>query len=301
MALNNINASFTSFKRNNAESVLRNCVGPYSTSTVLDGGNTFDTTLLYTFNLTGLSGLKIQKVTFSVLLLNSNGDLESPKDYTMIAYKNDNQIGNSITATLPTSSSIKTTIPVQFYTSAQEEETTITKIQLQVNNTTVNSYFCITYINIEFFGYNQAVKVVFDGPSTTRTAGSIVCATHLVSKNAVNVSFSKDENNNFDSSTDNIDGRVYFRQDGIFVDGMQYAVTAPASTSKQGIVTLQNTFEIENGGIVAPTGTGVAASPQLVFNALATAKNYTDQQTNYSDDFERQQDTKLYIKWIEIS
>ena len=59
MALNNINATFTSFKRNDVESALRNCVGFYSSSDILDGGNTLDTTLSYTFTLTGLSNIKV--------------------------------------------------------------------------------------------------------------------------------------------------------------------------------------------------------------------------------------------------
>ena len=302
MALNNVNASFTSFKKNDSESLLRNCIGPYSTSNVLDGGNTLDTTLLYTFTLTGLNGVKIQKVTFSALLLNSGGDLESARDYTLVAYKNDSQIGNSITATLPGSSTVRTTIPIQFYTSSQEEEGATTRIQLQVNSTNFNCYFAITYLSIQFFGYSQEIRVVFDGPATSRSANSIICAKHLLNKNAVDVSFSKNDSINFDPSNDTTEGRIYFRQDGIFVDGTQYGTVTRASTTKQGVVIIQDTFQIEDGGIVAPTGVGVAASPQLVYNALATAKNYTDEQTNYSDDFERsQEDNKLYIKWIEIS
>ena len=303
MAINNVNATFTSFKRNDVESALRNCVGPYSTSIVLDGGNTSETTLLYTFTLTGLNNTKVQSITFSTLLLTQSGDLESAKEYVLIAYKNDTQVGNSIQATLPASSSTRTPIPVQFYTSTQEDEGNSTKIQLQVNSTNFNCYFGLLYVSIQLYNYDKEIKIVFDGPSTSRSANSIICATHLLSKNAVNVSFSKDSTNDFDPLTDTVEGRVYFKQNGIFVDGTQYGVTAPASTSKQGVVTLQDTFQVDpnDGAIIAPSGSGVAASPQLVYNALATAKNYTDEQTNYGDDFERQQDNKLYIKWIEVS
>jgi hypothetical protein len=39
----------------------------------------------------------------------------------------------------------------------------------------------------------------------------------------------------------------------------------------------------------------------LVYNTLASAKNYVDEQTNFSDDFIRKDDSKLYIKWLTIT
>lgn len=286
MAINNVNATFTSFKRNDIESSLKNCVGPYSTSIILDGGNTLETTLLYTFTLTGLNNTKVQSITFSTLLLTQSGDLESAKDYSLVAYKNDIQVGNSIQATLPASSSVRTPIPIQFYTSTQDDENNSTKIQLQVNATNFNCCFGLLYISIQLYNYDKEIRIVFDGPSTSRSANNIICATHLLSKNAVNVSFSKDNTRNFDSQVDITEGRIYFRQNGIFVDGTQYGVTAPATEQKLGLVKLSaSSFETETDpetgeviGIIVPSELGVAATPQLVFNALATAKNYTDEQ-----------------------
>lgn len=153
------------------------------------------------------------------------------------------------------------------------------------------------------------------------------------------VSFSKDSDNNFNTQQDTVEGRVYFRKDGIYVDGDLYANvggtnTGIATTSSYGSVQLADTMETginqETGQeyIIAPSGQGIAASPTLVLNALATAKNYVDAAiqgipagsggivakiednqgnvTNYgnevifSNDFEKT-DNRLYIKWLEIS
>ena len=100
----------------------------------------------------------------------------------------------------------------------------------------------------------------------------------------------------------------------------------PASTEQAGKVIIQHTFEIDpnDGGIIAPVGEGVAASPQLVYNTLATAKAYVDEQINnipvigvyiednngneekidnklvFSNDLVKT-NNKIYINWLEIS
>jgi hypothetical protein len=37
-----------------------------------------------------------------------------------------------------------------------------------------------------------------------------------------------------------------------------------------------------------------------VFNTLATVKNYVDEQTDFSDDFIKKDDKKIYIRWVTI-
>lgn len=121
-------------------------------------------------------------------------------------------------------------------------------------------------------------------------------------------------------------------------------IPLPKATQEQkGVVILSdNSFQIEHeldkegniisSSIIAPEGEGIAATPQLVFNSLASSKNYTDEQIGpireliegieapliiniendnnekellgeeltFSNDFE-QIDKKLYIKWLEIT
>ena len=99
-----------------------------------------------------------------------------------------------------------------------------------------------------------------------------------------------------------------------------------ASLNQFGKVKLQNSFEIDplDGGIIAPTAGGIAASPQLVYNTLATAKAYVDEQIDnipvigvyiednngieqkiderlvFSNDFEKA-NGKIHMNWLEIS
>ena len=76
-------------------------------------------------------------------------------------------------------------------------------------------------------------------------------------------------------------------------------------------------------GIIAPNESGVAASTLLVYNSINTLKTYTDklvegiptpsieleddtiekikEDYTFSDDFERDADNKIYIKWLEIN
>ena len=46
------------------------------------------------------------------------------------------------------------------------------------------------------------------------------------------VSFTKNPAGNFNSNNDTLTGRIYFRKDGIFVDGYQYSEVFPISTGQ---------------------------------------------------------------------
>ena len=81
--------------------------------------------------------------------------------------------------------------------------------------------------------------------------------------------------------------------------------------------------ETGESGIIAPNESGVAASTLLVYNTINTLKTYTDKLVEgiptpsieleddtieqikedyiFSDDFERDADNKIYIKWLEIN
>ena len=142
---------------------------------------------------------------------------------------------------------------------------------------------------------------------------------------AINVTFTKNPNIDFDPQVDTEEGKIYFRKNGIFVDGDQYSVKKSATQTSEGTVRLSDSsFEIaEDGGIIAPTEEGVAATPQLVYNTLATAKTYTDNKVasipkpsieqhdktvnkitrDYiiSDDFAIDENNKIYVAWVEIT
>lgn len=142
---------------------------------------------------------------------------------------------------------------------------------------------------------------------------------------AINVTFTKNPNINFDPQVDTEEGKIYFRKNGIFVDGDQYSTKKSATQTSEGTVRLSDSsFEIsEDGGIIAPTEEGVAATPQLVYNTLATAKAYTDNKVasipkpsieqhdktvnkitkDYiiSDDFAIDENNKIYVDWVEIT
>lgn len=142
---------------------------------------------------------------------------------------------------------------------------------------------------------------------------------------AINVTFTKNPNIDFDPQVDTEEGKIYFRKNGIFVDGDQYSTKKSATQTSEGTVKLSDSsFEIsEDGSIIAPTEEGVAATPQLVYNTLATFKAYTDNKVasipkpsieqhdktvnkitkDYiiSDDFAIDENNKIYVDWIEIT
>lgn len=142
---------------------------------------------------------------------------------------------------------------------------------------------------------------------------------------AINVTFTKNPNIDFDPQVDTEEGKIYFRKNGIFVDGDQYSTKKSATQTSEGTVKLSDSsFEIsEDGGIIAPTEEGVAATPQLVYNTLAIAKAYTDNEVaiipkpsieqhdktvnkitkDYiiSDDFTIDENNKIYVNWVEIT
>ena len=142
---------------------------------------------------------------------------------------------------------------------------------------------------------------------------------------AINVTFTKNPNIDFDPQVDTEEGKIYFRKNGIFVDGDQYSTKKSATQTSEGTVKLSDSsFEIsEDSGIIAPTEEGVAATPQLVYNTLVTAKAYTDNKVanipkpsieqhdktvnkitkDYiiSDDFAIDENNKIYVDWFEIT
>lgn len=302
--INNLRARFTGFYVNGQASRLVNCVGTYGTAEILNGGELEENTLQFDFQIQGLQDHTIKSIVVKSLLLTSDGNLQTTKNLTLGI----DSYGSIFRGNFVTSDSVKTIVSTEFNQVELQEQNEKTISVVVAMNSTGSCYYGLHSIIINLQDIDYAISITFTGPNTNRTTSSIVPATLIIKQGAVDVTFSKDPTMNYDSNVDNIEGRMYFKKDGIYVDGYQYGTVAPATEQKSGIVKLSgSSFEVivdEQTGqqqIVAPTEQGVAASTQLVYNTLATAKNYTDQQTNYSDDFERKEDTKLYIKWIEVS
>lgn len=358
--IDNLKAQAVSFKVNDESSRFQNVIN--GTDDILNGGELLDNTLEYTFKVTGLQNHTISSVVVKSLLLNSDDTYCSSRSITIGL----EDYGSIYRGTFKTSDSAKTIVSTEFTQSVLQETNQFDIILAVTTSSKESCYYGLQSIVINLSDIDYAVNILFSGPKTDRTVSSITVQPILVSKKAENVTFSKDPTKDFDNETDSVEGKIYFRKDGIYVDNVQYGITAPATSAKFGVVklndkieitdgivaptsvgvaatpqlvldTIQNittlidngivsagntelygsvklsgdSFEIEtvtdeNGniisqGIVAPTSVGVAATPQLVYNTLATAKNYTDEQTNYSDDFVRQEDNKLYIKWLEIT
>lgn len=302
--INNLKARFTGFYVNSQASRLVNCVGTYGTAEILNGGELEENTLQYDFKIQGLLDHTIKSIVVKSLLLNSDGSLATTKNMTLGI----DGYGSIFRGNFETSDSVKTIISTEF-NQVELQETNEKDISVVIAmNSSGSCYYGLHSVIINLQDIDYSISITFTGPNSNRTTSTIQTAVLLIKQGAVDVTFSKDPTTNYDSNVDSIEGRMYFKKDGIYVDGYQYGTVAPATEQKSGIVKLSgSSFEVivdeETGQqqIVAPTEQGVAASTQLVYNTLATAKNYTDQQTNYSDDFERKEDTKLYIKWIEVS
>lgn len=383
--INNLSASITSFKVNNINKNFQNSGGTYNTSSVLNGGETYDdgtqNVLSYSFKINGLIDHTIKSIIVNTLLLDSSGGLTETRKFRQVL---DGILVNSdITGNINT----KVIGSTEFNLNKTIEDSSY-EFTLELQNTSNKScYYCIESIIINLSDIKYKIHISFSGPVKGRRPSSILVNTLLQNLEAVNVTFSKDPTKEFDRETDTVEGRAYFRKDGIYVDNYKYSTTTQATASQLGLVKLQeelirdeegvivppdaqgvvpttglvynviqevqqgtilppdasienkgvvilsDTFNIdEDGGIIPPEEIGVAATPQLVYNALASAINYTDEQIapiqeiingieapliinieneegtieslgeelTFSNDFEKV-DKKLYIKWLEIS
>ena len=331
--INNISASLTSFKINDMESNLANVKGTYNTANLLNGGVTYDSklsqfnNLTYTFKINGLEGHTIKNIIVRSLLLTPTGDLHKGTKFNLTL----NTV--STTLNLEASDSVKTILPTAFSWN-QQIEGEFEIVYKADNITTEECCYCLQSILINLNDINYAIQITFTGPISQRTPSTIKAAALVLNKDSTEVSFSKDPINVYNRESDNVEGRLYLKQNGIYVDGYCYGTAAVATTEQSGIVKLsKESFNIaEDGGILIPTESGIAATPQLVYNALASSINYTDKQVEpikefingidaplivkildeneqkqslgkeltFSKDFEYT-DNKLYLSWLEIS
>ena len=331
--ITNIAAALTSFKINDSDARLVDNTGTYGTQDVLNGGELVDNTLSYSFSVNGLRDHRIGSITISAILLNADGSLATARNIkTQIK-----DFGNAKTQNFAVSDSQKVIIPITIENNVLVE-TNIFIFEVLISTTGQQSvYYAMTGITINLEDIPESVVLSFSGPASNRGVGNITIAPLIKIQGTETVTFSKDATVAFDPNVDSVEGRVYFRKDGIYVDNYKYGAVNPATENDLGLVKLFNSFKSDEDGIVAPTENNSAATPQLVYNAVASLKNYADDLVNgitapdifieaevtkvnpetgetettvedvplleavrFSDDFEATEENRIYIKWLEI-
>lgn len=331
--INNISAALTSFKINDSDARLVDNTGTYGTQDVLNGGELVDNTLSYSFSVNGLQDHRIGSITISAILLNADGSLATARNIkTQIK-----DFGNAVTQNFAVSDAQKVIIPITITNSVLVETNAFTFDVLISTTEQQSVFYAMTGITIDLEDILESVVLSFSGPASNRGVGNITIAPLIKIQGTEAVSFSKDATVTFDPNVDSVEGRVYFRKDGIYVDNYKYGAANAATENDLGLVKLFNSFKQDEEGIIAPTENNVAATPQLVYNAVASLKNYADDLVNgitapdifieaevtkvnpdtgetettvedvplleavrFSDDFEATDKNRIYIKWLEI-
>lgn len=331
--ITNIAAALTAFMVNDTNAKLIDNTGTYGTQDVLNGGELVDNTLTYSFSVNGLQDHKIGSITISAILLNSDGSLSTARNIkTQIK-----DFGNAITQNFAVSDAQKVIIPITITNSVLVETNAFTFDVLISTTGQQSVFYAMTGVTINLDDIPESVVLSFSGPASNRSVSSITVAPLIKIQGTEAVSFSKDATVAFDPNVDSVEGRVYFRKDGIYVDNYKYGAVNAATANQLGLVKLFNSFDYDKEGIIAPTGDDLAATPQLVYNAVASLKNYADDLVNgitapdifieaevtkvnpetgetettvedvplleavrFSDDFEATDENRIYIKWLEI-
>ena len=331
--ITNIAAALTAFMVNDTNAKLVDNTGTYGTQDVLNGGELVDNTLTYSFSVNGLRDHKIGSITISAILLNADGSLATARNIkTQIK-----DFGNAVTQNFAVSDAQKVIIPITITNSVLVETNAFTFDVLISTTGQQSVFYAMTGITINLDDIPESVVLSFSGPASNRSVSSITVAPLIKIQGTEAVSFSKDATVVFDPNVDSVEGRVYFRKDGIYVDNYKYGAVNAATANQLGLVKLFNSFDYDKEGIIAPTGDDLAATPQLVYNAVASLKNYADDLVNgitapdifieaevtkvnpetgetettvedvplleavkFSDDFEATDENRIYIKWLEI-
>ena len=331
--ITNIAAALTAFMVNDTNAKLVDNTGTYGTQDVLNGGELVDNTLTYSFSVNGLRDHKIGSITISAILLNADGSLATARNIkTQIK-----DFGNAVTQNFAVSDAQKVIIPITITNSVLVETNTFIFDVLVSTTGQQSVFYAMTGVTINLDDIPESVVLSFSGPASNRSVSSITVAPLVKIQGTETVTFSKDATVVFDPNVDSVEGRVYFRKDGIYVDNYKYGAVNAATANQLGLVKLFNSFDYDKEGIIAPTGEDLAATPQLVYNAVASLKNYADDLVNgitapdifieaevtkvnpdtgetettiedvplleavrFSDDFEATEENRIYIKWLEI-
>lgn len=323
--INNLRAQFTTFTVNNVSSRLVNCSGDYNTPELLNGGELVENELNYKFSLEGLLGHTIKSIVVKALLLNSDGSLATTRNIRMII----EDYGNPYQGNFVVNGENLTINSIEFNFQELQEEN-LKEISVKVSMPSGNScYFAIHSLQVNLQDIDYSVNISFAGPRQNRTLSSITVAALLINQGSESVTFSKDPITPFDPNRDSVEGRLYLRKDGIYVDGTKYGTVAPATDTQLGLVKLYDNFETdEEGNIIPPDTSNAAATPRLVYNAIGSIlagitapdvfieeqvipeeegaePTIQDRQITdkfiFSDEFESTgEDNRIRIKWLEI-
>ena len=275
--INNLSASLVSFKVNDVSKSFQNSGGTYNTPDLLNGGETYDEStqniLSYGFKIQGLQGHTIKDITIQSLLLTSTGELSEGVRFVQ------NLDGKLITDVINGNSQTKVFGNTKFVLNKAIEDFQYEFAYEISNRENKSCIYCLKSITIELSDIKYKIYISFNGPLYGRSISKIQTSCILQSLGAIDITFSKDPIKEFDKDSDSVEGRLYLRKDGIFVDGFQYGVNAPATETKHGIVKLSKPFfdylyeEDEEGnqiqvGISAPNEAGVVATSELVYNVI---------------------------------
>ena len=322
--INNLRAQFTAFTVNDISSRLVNCSGDYNTPELLNGGELVENELNYKFLLDGLLGHTIKSIVIKALLLNSDGSLATTRNIRMVI----ENYGNPYQGNFVVNGENLTINSIEFNFQELQEENS-KEISVKVSMPSGNScYFAIHSLQVNLQDIDYSINISFTGPRQNRTLSSITVAALLINQGSESVTFSKDPTTPFDSNRDSVEGRLYLRKDGIYVDGTKYGTVAPATDTQLGLVKLFDNFETdENGSIIAPDVSNAAATPRLVYNTIGsilagiTAPDvFIEEQVSsegeetpilqdrqitdkfmFSDEFESTgEDNRIHLKWLEI-
>ena len=216
--ITNIAAALTSFKVNDSDARLVDNTGTYGTQDVLNGGELVDNTLSYSFSVNGLRDHRIGSITISAIFLNADGSLATARNIkTQIK-----DFGNAITQNFAVSDSQKVIIPITIENNVLIE-TNIFIFEVLISTPGQQSvYYAMTGITINLEDIPESVVLSFSGPASNRGVGNITIAPLIKIQGTETVSFSKDATPAFDPNADSVEGRVYFRKDGISVDNYKY-------------------------------------------------------------------------------
>ena len=275
--INNLSASLVSFKVNDVSKSFQNSGGTYNTPDLLNGGETYDEStqniLSYVFKIEGLQDHIIKDITIQSLLLTNKGELSEGVRFVQ------NLDGKLITDVINGNSTTKTFGNTKFTLNKLVEDQQYQFTYEISNKESKSCIYCLKSITIELSDIKYKIYISFKGPLYGRSVSKIQTSCILQNLGAIDVTFSKDPIKEFDKDSDSVEGRLYLRKDGIFVDGFQYGVNAPATETKHGIVKLSKPFfdylyeEDEEGnqiqvGISAPNESGVVATSELVYNVI---------------------------------
>ena len=275
--INNLSASLVSFKVNDVSKSFQNSGGTYNTPDLLNGGETYDEStqniLSYVFKIEGLQDHIIKDITIQSLLLTNEGELSDGIRFVQ------NLDGKLINDIINGNSTTKIFGNTKFTLNKLVEDQQYQFTYEISNKESKSCIYCLKSITIELSDIKYKIYISFNGPLYGRSVSKIQTSCILQNLGAIDVTFSKDPIKEFDKDSDSVEGRLYLRKDGIFVDGFQYGVNAPATETKHGIVKLSKPFfdylyeEDEEGnqiqvGISAPNEAGVVATSELVYNVI---------------------------------